>query len=530
MTSTSTAPTPEPRNRRAVLGILLVIVTSVLFVTMPRLLYSGDPIAIRLTTVNLINAGRIDVAPSLAQQFGERGQYFFENTDRGRWYSKYGLLNTYFYAPPLLAERLIAGELRQITELDDAGRQWRCLLLNLWNIVTALVLAIYLFQAATQLGARPWPAALFVLLTIFGTFLWYYLRAQTVEILQVTLFTAAAYHLWRFSVLPTAARTGRTGAVQATLAIGLLGLLSLAKLIYVVLLPMALLAILVLATQPENARSPWPDLRKLVRPPRISWPVLSAVTACAAICMASILISNWQRFGSPWSTGYTQFARESTLFRPGFEGVWGYVSDSQKSIFIYFPVMLLALIGMLRLPRGHRAAYGWIWAAFIVLYVVNASFVNWRGDWSYGPRYLLFALPMLSLPLVLLLAGNGLPRFGRALVAVGVLMLSLMSVNAMFSIHGVGWFAAFQAQQCFEDEEPRNEDLAKYFQQPHWRINSDLWEYRMGKSEFPPLRLVEDTLTSDQLEQRAQQLQQLPLQNYYWPGQLGPRVAHRDVR
>ena len=68
---------------------------------------------------------------------GERGQYFFENREKGRWFSKYGVLNTLMYVPPLLAERLATGSLPWISPA-------RLAFLNAFNLVLALFSAAYL--------------------------------------------------------------------------------------------------------------------------------------------------------------------------------------------------------------------------------------------------------------------------------------------------------------------------------------------------------------------------------------------------
>src|SRR5256885_17124228 len=85
-------------------------VAAINFVTMPAEEYAGDAIAVRIETIGLINSGRWAVPPSITHEWGERGQYFYENAN-GAFYPKYGILNTLIYLPPLWAQKIATGKL-----------------------------------------------------------------------------------------------------------------------------------------------------------------------------------------------------------------------------------------------------------------------------------------------------------------------------------------------------------------------------------------------------------------------------------
>ena len=511
---------------------LPLLTGSILFVTMPSWLYSGDPISMQAVTINLLTEGRIDVSAEQASRFGERGQYYVENPRNGRWYSKYGILNIVYYVPPLLAEWCLAGELKPIEHLNDAEHLRRSLLINLWNILVATVLVGYFYQLALLSGGSPPVAYQVVLLVVFGSFVWYYLRAQTVEIVQMGLFTAGMYHLMVFSVMHPWQQVQRAGQIQVLCAMLSLGALVLAKLIYIVLLPIALGLVVWLLVRPNMTgigTNGSDDKRDATRTKLgaeegqtgwrwcgASWKTLVIAASCVALTLVCVFLSNWLRFGSPWSTGYTQFARESVLFRMNWQGWWGYLVDPRKSIFLYAPLLPLGLLGSFWVPRAIRVVYLWGWLAFMVLYGINASFVNWRGDWCYGPRYLIFAIPALSIPLVSLLTPTS--RFRRAQhVAMGLVLLgSLLSINSPSAIHGMGFFAAFEAEQAYELEAITDESVRAYFRQPHWRINSDLRAYCTGRRPFPWLPGSQLEMTEAQQERLNARLGKIPLQNYFW--------------
>ena len=72
---------------QALLGILVLVVG---LLGLPAEQYIGDPQAVRMVAWSLLGRGRLDVPTDLAQDAGERGQYFVQNPDNGLFYSKYG--------------------------------------------------------------------------------------------------------------------------------------------------------------------------------------------------------------------------------------------------------------------------------------------------------------------------------------------------------------------------------------------------------------------------------------------------------
>lgn len=81
-------------------------------------------------------------------------------------------------------------------------------------------------------------------------------------------------------------------------------------------------------------------------------------------------------------------------------GVAGFLISPAKSIFLFAPPSLLAILLMRRFSRRSPA----LAAAAIVLgvtYLLGMGKIShWHGDWSWGPRYLLPMLPVFCLSLV----------------------------------------------------------------------------------------------------------------------------------
>ena len=89
---------------------IIVIVLAVNFLSMPAEEYPGDAHAVRVETTILLATGKWAIPSEIAENFGERGQYFYQNPN-GNWYPKYGTLNTLIYLPALWLERIVTGHL-----------------------------------------------------------------------------------------------------------------------------------------------------------------------------------------------------------------------------------------------------------------------------------------------------------------------------------------------------------------------------------------------------------------------------------
>ncbi|HEV2476329.1 MAG TPA: hypothetical protein VGX22_07285, partial [Candidatus Dormibacteraeota bacterium] len=102
------------------------------------------------------------------------------------------------------------------------------------------------------------------------------------------------------------------------------------------------------------------------------------------------------RFGAPWSTGYS-FA---TFNHPLLAGLYGLLLSPAAGLFIYVPLLPLALVGLyllaLRLPVLAVAA-SVLLGIRIVLY---AMWFAWAAYWAWGPRYLVAAMPAVAVGLI----------------------------------------------------------------------------------------------------------------------------------
>lgn len=440
----------DPDHRRSLTArlVLALIVLVVGVLSMPSQQYVGDPWAVRMATWSLIERGRLDVPEELASTAGERGQYFVQNPDNGLWYSKYGELNTLGYVPAMLVEKALLGRLEPVNDTRT-----RTHLLNLGNLALSLALALVLYQLALLYTGRPWVAVLFALATLYATFGWNYLRAQTTELLQWTLY--AAFFLQLVRVWRTRAAAGPLAAAHV-----LLLLLVATKLVYVLLMP--LLAGVALLANPRRAV---PGLAPL------------ALTAAVALGL------NELKFGDAFFTGYTQWTREKDLFQGHLgQGLLGFLFDPQRSIFVHDPLLIPALAALPAFVRRHRAEALVAWLPFLAFLLLHANTTNWAGHWSYGPRYLLPVLTPVTLPAVA--AFEWLADRRRAAAAVALAFLLVVSLWMQVQVNALDFFTFYQVEAAVKGVQAP-QALATLQRTPFGLLNGQLRRFaRTG--DYPP--------------------------------------------
>jgi hypothetical protein len=157
-------------------------------------------------------------------------------------------------------------------------------------------------------------------------------------------------------------------------------------------------------------------------PRALAWQVLGAAPLAAVL-----LAYNTLAFGSPWTLPYAYLVGENfTRFHStGFMGMaaprlgrlLSLTFGAERGLFLYAPILLLAHIGWLNALRGPRretrdvallAAAG---TAAILVWI--SAFEAWFPPSSFGPRYLVAAIPLLAFGVA-----HALPRVPTALIVV----------------------------------------------------------------------------------------------------------------
>jgi hypothetical protein len=79
--------------------------------------------------------------------------------------------------------------------------------------------------------------------------------------------------------------------------------------------------------------------------------------------------------------------------------------DPSRGLFIFSPVLLLALIALWRRPAPlSRSGWSALTGVPLSLLILYSGYPNWHGGWSVGPRYLVPAMPFLAMAIAFLSA------------------------------------------------------------------------------------------------------------------------------
>jgi hypothetical protein len=127
---------------------------------------------------------------------------------------------------------------------------------------------------------------------------------------------------------------------------------------------------------------------------RPRYATIAAIAGAYLLGLAVTGLVNWGRAGTPLATGYG-----GGWTTPLWIGLPGLLVSPGRSIILAFPLLLLAPLGLWRLlATGQRSAALAIAGVVLALLFNNALWSQWWGSWSWGPRLLIPALPLLAVP------------------------------------------------------------------------------------------------------------------------------------
>jgi hypothetical protein len=382
-----------PMRSRTVLGIALFAVLLAAYL----LAYNGevqasDELSMFCVTHSLVTRGTT-TTDAIRWMGLHQGAYGPD----GHLYSKYGL-GTSLAAAPLVA-------LARLPLLDLGAVRTAALLNSFLTALAGLLLLWYVIQLGYGEGIALAAGLLYGLATLAAA----YSPSFFSEPLSALSLLAAGTLLLRFR---TTARTRY--ALLAGAALGVALLTRIANGLVVPLFGAVLLA------SCRSGRSP--GLRRwMVR----SWRPALAFTLPLISGALVVAAYNLARFGDPLQTGYHAL---ETFSNPWLEGLVGLLFSPGKGLFLYSPVLILAVASFPAFLRRHRAEAllaGGIPAAYALLY---ASWFAWHGGHAWGPRFLVPALPFLVLALVPSLTWASQSPWRKLLVGVLALASGLVQV------------------------------------------------------------------------------------------------------
>jgi hypothetical protein len=160
----------------------------------------------------------------------------------------------------------------------------------------------------------------------------------------------------------------------------------------------------------------------------------AAATALVGGVMLCAFAANLRWFGHPLGAlpllqeMNAQVHRTAASFEVRAEGLVGLLISPSRGLFVFSPVVLVAVAGMSRsLAAGWRLAPRWCLLAILAQFGLYGSYAVWWGGHTYGPRYLVDALPV-AVPLAVVAMAR--PRGPGARVLAGAALVWSIVVAA----------------------------------------------------------------------------------------------------
>jgi hypothetical protein len=376
------SPRPAPAVARGPLRLSLAVAALFLFGTADERFFGviSDEQQMLSTACSIATGGGVGVSRD-----------FLLRTDRvgGDAASWYGLAQPLAEVPAML----LAGPWERLF-----GARSSQTLFVFTEIVLILLAAAASGRLARAAGASPAGEVIAVLGTAVASPLATYAASGFSEPLQAAALAGAALTA-ALAVRASGARSDRLAALAGLLA----GIAVLAKVTNFGTAPFALLPLLLDRVEPLSRRT----FRRV------------ALAAMGALPVLAVWVAGEiTRFGGPFRT-YTG----DGFCHPLLDGAWRLLAGPNEGLFLYFPLSVVAVLGVGVLSRQARTrgiGFG-VAGVFGVLLVSSATWWWWDGTVGFGPRLLVPALPLLAAAAGAALPASGVPRFTTwALLAAGV--------------------------------------------------------------------------------------------------------------
>lgn len=107
---------------------------------------------------------------------------------------------------------------------------------------------------------------------------------------------------------------------------------------------------------------------------------------------------DWLRYGNPFQTGYAVANGLGFTF-PVVKGIYGLLLSPGVGLFVFVPVLIMALFGFPNFLKRWPLECGLVMAAVGLRVLFYAGWWSWDGGVSWGPRFLVPILPLLMIGL-----------------------------------------------------------------------------------------------------------------------------------
>jgi hypothetical protein len=386
--------------------------------------HSIDEVSMFAVTESMVKFGQLNTDQIAWTQWttSQREAQGFFGVD-GHVYSKKGLMMSLVMAPLYWLGLMLPG----LGMLQTAS------LLN--PIVTAISAAL-LFRLVRRLGYEERVALGAALMYGLAVIAWVYSKYLFSEPLAGLLLLATAYLLIAFRQ--------EAGNWRPTLAGLLTGLAVATRANNLFLIPVFGAYLLVINRQ-QTTSSQTPSASYSLLPTPYS--LLPASYYLLGLVPPALMLMayNWVRVGNPLQTGY-----DLTIFSPNLLlGLYKLLFSPLRGLFVYSPLLLLSLPGLVWLWRRRRAETGLVIGVTGVTIFLFSAWTSGEGL-SWGSRFLVPVVPFLCIALA--------PVLDRALAGSKVLIGLLLSLGPLsFAIQFLGvainpWVYLAQLQADFGGE------------------------------------------------------------------------------
>ena len=406
----------------------------------------ADEFEVYFQAENLVDHGDLSVPQALAirqpvivngKVVGTQSVFFGKVGTDGKPYAPYGPLSAVLAVPHHLLGRAVAAVAGVPRVPRAQGLAWVILVggITVLTSATAAALAVAGFYRAALALSTPGPAALVLSLLLGGaTVLWPYGATLYSEAWQAAAFVWAAAWL-----LEARAGHGRRRArvIGAALVLTAAGLTKVTALIFA---PAFAVAVLLDRSLTDRTR------REV------------AAILLIGIVLAVAIHVRWNqfRFDDPFDFGYDWSETIPVLPPQAFaltdvpRGLAVLLLSPGKSVFLWAPVLVLAVLGARRAWQRERAvAIGCATATSLGL-IVFAAYLFPEGAYAHGPRNLVPILPLMLLPA----AGVEAGRWRRPLLAACAILGLVMALLALSVSHLEDQAISVSTNRYYEQVDP----------------------------------------------------------------------------
>ncbi len=142
----------------------------------------------------------------------------------------------------------------------------------------------------------------------------------------------------------------------------------------------------------------------------------------------------WQRmFGSPWVVPAAIQGQQAFLSGPVY--VKEVLLSPERGLFLWSPLVMLALIGLALLFRKHPALSITLVLMFVLQVLMNASLFDWGGGWAFGMRRMTELYPVWVVGLATLMQSvHGFARSRVLRIAASSTVTALVVLAVLFGL------------------------------------------------------------------------------------------------